>query len=341
MPEDKKDKYEELESLPDIDNKESELEELPVETVPEPFGGPTQPMDDLQEQSGAQEVRETPPESAQESDSSGSGTDLGKKIEEAARVRDASEYLRGQKKVKVIKKSAIKEIVDGIIRQYSGMEHKDLLSKLAEYELQFSNLNQDKDSLAAEVERLHREREAFQEEAAIRYEKEIEDLRARLAAAEEMLAQDSSKEKVAKLEEEVIYLRQRVKDLEKGLEFAAVVEEYDYGMAIESVMEQKQKIAQISDLLDKEIDAEPEKQGPKLLKELLSAMSVRYDFLVELFKDSQHSYTGMFNKVTENEGSIAVVAELVRLNARNQGWDNELEICQRFLDAAENAVRGK
>jgi hypothetical protein len=331
MAEDEKDKYEELERLDDV---EAEIEELPVESVPEPFSEVTQPMDDLQQQAAAK-ADEGEPHAAPEE----SGTDLGKKIEEAAKVRDASEYLRGQKQVKVIKKSAIKGIVDGIIKSYSGMEHQELLSKIAEYEFNISNLRQEKDALGAELEELKKSLQQQVEDTAIRYEKEVEELRMRLAAAEEMLAQDTSKEKMAKLEEEVIYLRQRVQELERGLEFAATIEEYDYGVAIESAMEQRQKALEVGEMIDRTLASQPDNRELKDLKDVLQAMGGRYEYLMELLKEASHSYSDLFKKVQENEGSVPVVAELVRLNARNRGWTRDLEVCGRFLSAAESRAR--
>jgi hypothetical protein len=320
MAEDEKDKYEELERLDDV---EAEIEELPVESVPEPFSEVTQPMDDLQQQAAAK-ADEGEPHAAPEE----SGTDLGKKIEEAAKVRDASEYLRGQKQVKVIKKSAIKGIVDGIIKSYSGMEHQELLSKIAEYEFNISNLRQEKDALGAELEELKKS-----------LQQQVEDTAMRLAAAEEMLAQDTSKEKMAKLEEEVIYLRQRVQELERGLEFAATIEEYDYGVAIESAMEQRQKALEVGEMIDRTLASQPDNRELKDLKDVLQAMGGRYEYLMELLKEASHSYSDLFKKVQENEGSVPVVAELVRLNARNRGWTRDLEVCGRFLSAAESRAR--
>ena len=111
MPDDEKDKYDELEELGDLENIEAELEELPVEQVPDPLGERTEPMDDIQKPAEAQ----APPDEKQPPKTR---SDLGKKIEAAASVRDASEYLRGQRQIKVIKKSAIKSIVDDIIKSY-------------------------------------------------------------------------------------------------------------------------------------------------------------------------------------------------------------------------------
>jgi hypothetical protein len=66
-------------------------------------------------------------------------SELRKKIEDAAAVHDAQEFLRGRKQVKVIKKSAIKEIVDSLIAEYGGLEHSELLAKMAEYELRLAD----------------------------------------------------------------------------------------------------------------------------------------------------------------------------------------------------------
>ncbi len=337
MPDDEKDKYDELEEIANVDDIESQLEELPVEAVPEPFVQPTEPMDDIQKQASAQEPEAAGGEQAHPKTQS----DLGKKIEAAAKVRDASEYLKGQKQIRVIKKSAIKSIVDSIIQEYSGMEHKELLSKIAEYEFNISNLRQDREVLKNELERLRREGGSLQEQTIMNMEKELEELRIRLATAEELLSQDSSKEKIAKLEEELVYLRQRVKELEHGLEFATVVEEFDYGLAMESATQQKEKIAELGTAIDRALEAEPEKESVKALKEVLGAISDRYDYLMHLLKEAGYSYTNLFKKVGEKEGSVGVVAELVRLNARNRGWSKELNICEQLLQAAEPTVRGK
>ena len=73
---------------------------------------------------------------------------------------------------------------------------------------------------------------------------------------------------------------------------------------------------------------------------MLTAISDRYDYLMHLLKESGFSYSDMFKKVTSKEGSIGVVAELVRLNARNRGWSKELSICEQFLQAAAPTVKG-
>jgi hypothetical protein len=319
MPDKDKDKYEELENLPD-EGAGEELEEVSAEQVQESYGERTEAMDDVAA-------------TAQAQPSEGAGADLGKKIEEAAKVRDASEYLRGQKQVKVIKKSAIKGIVDEIIKAYGGIEHKDLLSKIAEYEFNISNLRQD-------LERLKEERQTRQDDIALKYLKEIEELKMRLATAEEMLSQDVSKEKMRKLEEEVIYLRQRVEELEKGLEFVAAVEEYDYGMAMETAAEQRQKAAQLGEMTARALEAQPENEKLGALNEVLAALGKRYEFITNLFKKCSRSYSDKLRQVDEKEGSIEVVAELIRLNARNRGWSRELEVWSRFLERAEDSVRG-
>ncbi len=347
MPDEEKDKYDELDDLDDL---EAQLEELPVEEEPEPFGEPTAPMDELVEQGqveAAQEqgVQGVPQEGEPAGESSprdgGTRSDLGKKIEDAAKVRDASEVLRGRKQVKVIKKSAIKAIVDEIIKVYGGIEHKELLSKIAEYEFSMSSLRSDKKALAEELERLKRELQDVRDETAIKYEKELEDLRMRLASAEKLLAVDGSQERVAQLEEEVLRLRRRVDELERGLEFAAVIEDYDYGLAIETALEHRQKIGEISELIDKAVEAEPEQKDMQELREALTALSKRCELLEELFKRHSATYMDYRNKVHSNEGSIDVVAELIRLNARNRGWGRELQLCGQFVEKAESIVRGK
>jgi len=344
MPDDEKDKYDELEELSDI---EAELEELPVEAMPEPLGEVTEPMDNLQQKLAEEKAVQEPPD-PETSDKPDADTppeetssDLGKKIEAAAKVKDASEYLKGQKQVKVIKKSAIKLIIDEIIQQYSGVEHKDLISKIAEYELNFSNLREQNALLKQQVEQLLMMQKSVQEDTALKYEKELEEMRKRLSATEELLQQDSSKENVAKLEEEVIFLRQRVKELEAGLEFAAIVENYDYGMAMESAIEQGQKIVGINETIDKALEAEPESRKLPLLKDIIEVISRRYEFLSDIFKESQFAYSNALKKIEGNEGSIEMVAKAVRLNAKNQGWSNEMNVCERFLEAVEASVKGK
>lgn len=319
-----KDKYDELENLPEAGD---ELEEIPADALEEPYGERTEAMDDIVAQARPQQA-ESPPDQGQEG-----GADLAKKIEEAAKVRDASEYLRGQKQVKVIKKSAIKGIVDEIIKTYGGIEHKDLLSKIAEYELNISNLRQ-------ELERLREERQTFQDDIALKYLKEIEELKMRLATAEEMLAQDTSKEKMRKLEEEVLYLRQRVEELEKGLEFVATIEEFDYGMAMEAATEQREKAVMLAETAAKALEAQPENQKLGALNQALADLGKRYEFMTGLFKKCSRSYSDKLKQVDQKEGSIEVVAELIRLNARNRGWNRELEIWSRFLERAEESVRG-
>jgi hypothetical protein len=319
-----KDKYDELENLPEAGG---ELEEVPAEALEEPYGQRTEAMDDIVAQAQPQQV-ESPPAQAQEG-----GTDLAKKIEEAAKVRDASEYLRGQKQVKVIKKSAIKGIVDEIIKTYGGIEHKDLLSKIAEYELNISNLRQD-------LERYKEERQSLQDDIALKYLKEIEELKMRLATAEEMLSQDTSKEKMRKLEEEVLYLRQRVEELEKGLEFVATIEEFDYGMAMEAATEQREKAVMLAETAARALEAQPENEKLGALNQTLAALGKRYEFMTDLFKKCSRSYSDKLKQVDQKEGSIEVVAELIRLNARNRGWNKELEIWNSFLERAEQSVRG-
>lgn len=312
-------KYDELENLPEAGN---ELEEVPVEEIGDSYGERTEPMDDIAAMAQAQPA-----------ESEGAGTDLGKKIEEAARVRDASEYLRGQKQVKVIKKSAIKGIVDEIIKAYGGIEHKDLLSKIAEYEFNISNLRQ-------ELERLKEERQTLLDDISLKYIKEIEDLKARLASAEEMLSQDTSKEKMKKLEEEVLYLRRRVEELERGLEFVASVEEYDYGMAMETATEQRQKALELGNLTVRALEAQPQNAKLTALNQELEVLGKRCEFITDLFKKCSRAYSDKLKQVDEREGSIEVVAELIRLNARNRGWSRELEVWSRFLEQAEQSIRG-
>jgi hypothetical protein len=324
MPDKDKDKYEELENLPDAGG---ELEEVPVEAADEPYGERTEAMDNIAAQARPQQAESSPAENQE------SGTDLGKKIEEAAKVRDASEYLRGQKQVKVIKKSAIRGIVDEIIKTYGGIEHKDLISKIAEYELNISNLRQD-------LARLKEERQAAQDDIALKYIKEIEELKMRLASAEEMLAQDVSKEKMRKLEEEVLYLRQRVEELEKGLEFVAAVEEFDYGMAMETAAEQRQQAVHLAEMTARALEAQPENEKLLALNKELTALGKRYEFITDLFKRCSRSYSNKLKLVEEKEGSVEVVAELIRLNARNRGWNKELEVWGQFLERAQESVRG-
>lgn len=255
-------------------------------------------------------------------------SDIAEKIAAAAKVRNASDYLRGQKQVKVIKKSAIKTIVDEIIHSYSGIEHKELLSKIAEYEFNISAFKQEKEKLSQQLEELLAERQAFRDELAQKYEKELEELRTNLAAAQKMLSQDVSREKLRQLEEEILRLRRRVDELEQGLEFAAIVEEYDYGSAIESVLEQKEKLSKITETIAKT-------SQPDTVAAILEKLDKRYDLLINSFKEFQKYYNDLFNKVYGKEGSIEAVTELVRINAKNRGWKKELEVCEQLLQATE------
>ena len=143
-----------------------------------------------------------------------------------------------------------------------------------------------------------------------------------------------------KLEEEVLYLRQRVEELERGLEFVASVEEYDYGMAMETAAEQRQKAVQLGEIAARALESQPENEKLGALNEVLAALGERYEFITGLFKKCSRSYADKLRQVDEKEGSIEVVAELIRLNARNRGWSRELEVWNRFLERAEDSVRG-
>jgi len=281
------------------------------------------------------------PDAASEASEEPAEKNIAQQIEAAAKVQDASMYLRGQKKVKVIKKSAIKAIVDSIIKTYGGIEHQELISKIAEYEFTISNLKQDKLSLSEQLAQLQGGQQALQEDEVIRYEKQIEELRARLEAAEKILAQEVSKERLAELEEEVLRLRQRVKELEHGLELAVTVEEFDYGLAIEAAMEQTQKITEIDEIVGKALEADPNKRDLQDLKGVLEAMTARLAFFKDLFEAWGPVYSGLLKKVEEKEGSVGVVAELVRLSARNYGLNREMELYGQFLETAEAAVKSR
>jgi len=281
------------------------------------------------------------PDAASEASEEPAEKNIAQQIEAAAKVQDASMYLRGQKKVKVIKKSAIKAIVDSIIKTYGGIEHQELISKIAEYEFTISNLKQDKLRLSEQLAQVQGGQQALQEDEVIRYEKQIEELRARLEAAEKILAQEVSKERLAELEEEVLRLRQRVKELEHGLELAVTVEEFDYGLAIEAAMEQTQKITEIDEIVGKALEADPNKRDLQDLKGVLEAMTARLAFFKDLFEAWGPVYSGLLKKVEEKEGSVGVVAELVRLSARNYGLNREMELYGQFLETAEAAVKSR
>jgi chromosome segregation ATPase len=68
-------------------------------------------------------------------------------------VREVSaQGLAGQ--VKVLSKRALKDIIDTLIKSYGGLQHQDLIAKIAEYELQVTQLNQKMTQMGGKMELL-------------------------------------------------------------------------------------------------------------------------------------------------------------------------------------------
>ncbi len=100
-------------------------------------------------------------------------------------------------KVKVLSRNAIKDIVDSLIRSYGGLEHQDLISKIAEYELNQNDLQQKISALQGKLEVL---------------EKMNSDLKARGEQVVAAQAVDASK--IPMLEEQNATLKKTVEGLE-------------------------------------------------------------------------------------------------------------------------------
>ncbi len=100
-------------------------------------------------------------------------------------------------KVKVLSRSAIKDIVDSLIRSYGGLEHQELISKIAEYELNENQLQQKISTLQGKLEVL---------------EKQNADLKARDEKFVASKAVDASR--IPMLEEQNATLKKTVEGLE-------------------------------------------------------------------------------------------------------------------------------
>lgn len=61
--------------------------------------------------------------------------------------------------VKVLSRRALKDIVDNLIKSYGGLEHEELISKIAEYELQLTQTNQKMTGLQGQIELLTKQNE--------------------------------------------------------------------------------------------------------------------------------------------------------------------------------------
>jgi hypothetical protein len=252
--------------------------------------------------------------------------ELGKKIEEAAAVHDAQEFLRGRRQVKVIKKSAIKEIVASLIAEYGGVEHSELLAKMAEYELRLSDAPR-----LAELEELL---EKSREESA----KREDELNRKLKALEEIIAGDQLKKRLEELECEVIALQSRVEELMRGLEYVAAVEELDYSEAICAAEEQIGRLNELESRAASITETDPENRSAAILAEILPEIRRRNEIFKNVFKQNSAGYAGLVEKMHDNEGSIDVIVDLVRMSVKSKWYRWELKVLDRILDYAQIVV---
>ncbi|MFH1422063.1 MAG: hypothetical protein ABIH42_05055 [Planctomycetota bacterium] len=272
--------------------------------------------------------------------------EVAKKIEAAAAVRDAEEFLRGRKQVKVIKKSAIKDIIDALIAQYEGMEHKDLLGKMAEYELKLADLNQERETLLplAEKGRTAEPRITELEELVekskggnLEREKELEE---KLKRLEELMAGDNLKKRLHELETKLALLESKVKELMLGLEYVAPIEELDYGEGIAAAEEQIARIIETEGLLTNIIQNEPDNKLAPLFSQFIPEIRTRDRIFVDVFKEHNVLHPELIQKMNNNEGSIDVIVELIRMFMKSKWYRRELEIYNKIIACAE-LVAGK
>jgi tRNA U55 pseudouridine synthase TruB len=251
---------------------------------------------------------------------------LGKKIEDAAAVHDAQEFLRGRKQVKVIKKSAIKEIVDSLIAEYGGLEHSELLAKMAEYELRLADAPR-----LAELEELL---EKSREESA----KREDELNRKLKALQEIIAGDQLRKRLEELECEVIALQSRVEELMRGLEYAAAVEELDYSEAICAAEEQMGRLNELESRAASVTETDPENRSAAVLAEILPEIRRRNEIFKNAFEQNSVGYAELVEKMHDNEGSIDVIVDLVRMSVKSKWYRWEMKVFDRILDYAQIVV---
>jgi chromosome segregation ATPase len=150
--------------------------------------------------------------------------------------------------VKVLSRRALKDIVDNLIKSYGGLEHKDLISKLAEYEMNMTQNNQKMTSLQGKVELL---------------EKQNAELQQKDDALVASKAVDASK--LPMLEEQVETLKKAVSGLEAEKEnLARKMEELKDSMG-EEVKQKLEKLeglqAELDDLRPRFADMEKENEA--------------------------------------------------------------------------------
>lgn len=268
-------------------------------------------------------------------------------LEEAAPVETVEQLPPGAKYRRISKEQLVR-IVANMLKEMGGTASKELLAQMAERDSRISrleNMLKEKDdelmNIRQQMEELERQatdisgirdRWLTKEEEYLAQLKEKDE---RIAGLEEALKAEDLRGKLKQLEEEVILLRGKVQELQKGFEFVGFVEEFDVGVGLLSAAELQSKLEELLS----GVGEHTAKFMPSRVREKLEFITQKASDMEKDLQNARKVYSELVSAMEENNGSISVVVDIASLAARIKGLTEQLHLCHHILELVEAVVK--
>jgi len=279
-------------------------------------------------------------------------------LENLAPVETVQQLPPGAKYRRVTKDELVR-FVKGLVETIGRGEMDRLLAQMTEREMRIKALEdslkekeKEKDEelkrKEGEIERLKTQMEELEKQASdiggVRerwlakeeeYIARIKENEEKIAGLENALKAEDLRERLKQLEEEVILLRGKVQELQKGFEYVGFVEEFDVGAGLLSAAELQSKLEGLLSGVGEHTQA----FIPSKVREKLEFITQKASLMEEQLQAERKVYSELIGKMEEGNGSIAVVVDIASLAAQMKGLTEQLHLCHHILELVEAVIK--
>jgi len=335
------------EAISEMPTVEAPISEMPTVEAPQPYEKREEPVAEVPQPAAEVEEKVTAEAPAEEPFAA---VDSGKVLQtlEAAAPVESVDQLPPGAKYRRISKDDLVRIVTDLVREFGKSSSEKLLVQMTERDLRIDRLEsmlKEKDdellSLKRKMEELERQatdisgirdRWLTKEEEYLAQLKERDE---RIAGLERALKAEDLRGKLKQLEEEVILLRGRVQELQKGFEFVGFVEEFDVGAGLLSAAELQSKLEELLS----GVGEHTAKFMPARVREKLELITHKASVMEKNLQEARRVYSELVSAMEDGNGSISVVVDIASLAAQMKGLTEQLHLCHHILELVEAVVK--
>ncbi len=261
-------------------------------------------------------------------------------------IADIVRRFSGQESQKALVQLTEKDL--HIQKLESVLNEKD--GRINELEAQLSGLSSRADSAGEalaekerELEELRRKLEELERKskdlggiAELWHEKEEEYLHQirekedQIQALEQAVRAEDLRGQIRDLEEQVIVLKGKINELQRGFEYVGFVEEFDVGSGLLSAAELRTRLEELTSGVG-EATALPAQVRGKLEYIIKKTADIERDL-----QRSRKAYSELIEKMESCDGSISVVVDTASAAQRIRGLTEQLGICRQILELVES-----